>query len=266
MEPISDLQFARFTAVIQDNFGIFLKEDKKEMLQIRLYKLMIKHNVTSYAALYNVLIQDRAHLADLSDAVTISKTSFFRESHHFDFLRHRFDFMLDKNPRIARNGEFRIWSSACSSGEEPYTMAMVLKEMLPVTIQPKVLATDINRDNITKATRGIYSKEIAQENDGYFLSKYFKRMGDGYQISAEMRAMVTFRLFNLMDQFPFKNPFDVIFCRNVMIYFDNNVQQHLIDKFYDALAPGGFLFIGHSESLTGKSHRFQYIEPTIYMK
>lgn len=266
LEAISDLQFEQFARVILDNFGIYLKNDKKEMLQIRLYRLMTKYNVGSYSELLKILTRDQSSLADLADAITISKTNFFREINHFKFIQQNLESIMLKNARIRRNGELRVWSSACSTGEEPYTLAMVLKETLPPELVLKILGTDINRQNIAKAMRGVYSKDIANEVDSYNLGKYFKHCVEGYQVANDLQSVVTFRLFNLMEPFPFKHSFDFIFCRNVMIYFNNAIQQRLIDKFYEVLSPGGLLFIGHSESLTGKNHRFQYIQPTIYMK
>jgi len=145
-------------------------------------------------------------------------------------------------------------------------LAIVLTENLPEEVNVKILATDISSRALTAASRGAYPQRIKDEVDGYYLTRYFERSDEGFKVVGPIRDMVTVRQFNLMDIFPFKNTFDMIFCRNVMIYFDLKVQQMLLDKFYNVTAPGGLLFLGHSESLINKTHRYKYIQPTIYMK
>ncbi|NCC96701.1 MAG: methyltransferase domain-containing protein, partial [Synergistales bacterium] len=170
------------------------------------------------------------------------------------------------NPRILQRAEIRGWSSACSTGEEAYTMAMVLKDSMGDRATPKVLATDVSKGSVAKAMKGEYRKDIRKDVDPLILQRYFTKAGEHYRVNQEIRRFITFRSFNLAEQFPFRDSFDIIFCRNVMIYFSPEMQQSLLNKLYRALTPGGLLFIGHSESLIGKVHRFQYIQPTVYMR
>lgn len=268
MQTFSDIHFERFTTFIHDNFGIFMNEIKKDMLKIRLSKLMTRNGLDSYDEYYRVLTQSKEakYISEFAEEITINKTDFFREKSHFEFLRGKTGFILEKNRRIESNNEIRVWSSACSTGEEAYTIAMVLKECMPQGINIKILATDISNKVLQTAKKGIYPLNIKNEVEGYYLLKYFKKTGMNYEVENSIKEMVTYRSFNLMDAFPFKNSFDIIFCRNVMIYFDTDTQQSLLDKFHNVINPGGFLFIGHSESLTNKRHKFQYVQPTIYIK
>lgn len=262
----SDIHFEKFSRLIQDKLGIHLTMAKKEMLQTRLIKLMTKKEIHSYTEYLALLEWDTESMAEFTDAITINKTDFFREINHFHFLQKSFGLIVQKNPRIMERRELRVWSAGCSTGEEPYTLAMVLSECVPSGVQIKILATDLNRVNLSKASRGVYPAGIRSDVDPVYLQRYFIKDGDNYQVNHELKQLITFRQFNLQHVFPFKGTFDIIFCRNVMIYFDSNVQQRLITKYYNVLTQGGLLFIGHSESLTGKAHRFQYLQPTIYVK
>lgn len=137
---------------------------------------------------------------------------------------------------------------------------------LPDEVQIRILATDVSGRSLATAQRGVYPATIKKDMDPYFLMEYFTHNGEHYQVKPELKELITFRLFNLMEPFPFKNAFDIIFCRNVMIYFDARVQTELVKKFHDYLARGGLFFIGHSESLVNKQYNFKYIQPTVYQK
>ncbi|MDQ2084910.1 protein-glutamate O-methyltransferase CheR [Herbivorax sp. ANBcel31] len=268
MRYLSDGTFLKYRNFIYDKFGINISQDKKEMLQSKLLKLIVKSRCESYEEYFRILTQgyDKESLFEFSNEITVNKTDFFRENNHFEFIKSSEDFIIDKNKRIRRNNEIRVWSAGCSTGEEAYTLSIVLLEHFLQGLNIKILGTDINSNVLKQAIEGVYSSTIKNNIDKYYLLKYFKKCERGWKASETIRRLVTFRLFNLMDDFPFKKSFDLIFCRNVMIYFDSKVQQRLIDKFYDVLVPGGILFIGHSESLTGKKHKFQYLKPTIYIK
>lgn len=268
MRNFNDAQFCKFRSFIYEKFGIILAEEKKQVLENKIHKLMNKYNISSYDTFINLLCSEEtsALFLDFVSQITINKTDFFREMSHFEFIKRNIELIFNKNSRIRKSNEIRVWSSACSSGQEPYTIAMVLKETLPPDIIIKILATDIDSRILFDAQTGVYPLSITSEVELHYLDKYFEKVNNSYMISDEIKSLVTFRLFNLMNPFPFKNTFDIIFCRNVMIYFDFAVQQKLFDKFYEVITPGGVLFIGHSESLTGKNHQFKYIEPTIYMK
>lgn len=264
---MTDIQYEKYRTLIYQNFGIHFPPTKREIVVTKVDKLMRKYNLTSYDEYYQLLTKGNGeYWAEFSDEITVHQTNFFRENNHFEFIRTRLRFILETNPRILENNEIRVWSAGCSTGEEPYTLAMVLREWLPTEVNIRILATDVSGRSVATAQRGVYPATIKKDMDPYFLMEYFHHDGEHYQVKPEIKELITFRLFNLMDPFPFKNTFDIIFCRNVMIYFDAQVQQELVKKFHDYLCRGGLLFIGHSESLINKQFSFKYIQPTIYQK
>ena len=268
LHSFDDKAFEKYKRLIHDNFGIYLNSSKKDTLKTKLNKLMTRTGIYSYDEYYNVLAtdKDKKYIPEFINEITINKTDFFRENNHFDFIRNKLGFILEKNQRILKNREIRVWSAGCSTGEEAYTLAFVLKECLPEEVNIKILATDICNKVLSIAIKGVYPFRIKSEIDSYYLTKYFESSNNNFRVVDSIRDFVTIRQFNLMDVFPFSNTFDMIFCRNVMIYFDSKVQQSLLDKFYNVTASGGLLFLGHSESLINKKHRYQYIQPTVYVK
>lgn len=261
-----------FCEYLYKTMGIYIEDSKKNLLGQKLSKLMIDAGIENAGEYYHFIVSPpiSERQKDLKnkflDTVTVHKTNFFREINHFDFLQKNINDIIADSQSVKTTGELRIWSSACSTGEEAYTLAMLMKEILPANVKPKILATDISPDSIRKALEGVYRFGPEDNITNYYINKYFTKTGDNWVINQEIKNLVTFRLFNLMDQFPFKNPFDIIFCRNVMIYFDKEVQEKLVNNFYSALIPKGFLFIGHSESLIQIKHSFKYFEPTVYKK
>jgi chemotaxis protein methyltransferase CheR len=258
--------FEKFRVLIYENLGIY--QTKAELLQGKLNKLIRKYNLSSFEEYYRILTTgaNQQYWREFVDEITIHKSSFFRENNHFEFIRSQLRMILSNNPRIMKNNEIKVWSAGCATGEEPYTLGMVLKEWLPEEIAIRILATDISSHTLAVAQSGSFSANIKKDMDPYYLVRYFTHAGANYEIVSGIKKNITFRLFNLMDPFPFEDTFDIIFCRNVMIYFDINIQQELVRKFYDYLTPGGLMFIGHSESLLNKQQDFQYIQPTIYLK
>jgi len=267
MAEMSYNQFQKFRKLIYNIMGISIADHKKQMIQSRLKKVMRELDISAYDDLYSRLFDKKDSIcwSSFVHEITTHKTDFFREYGHFDFIEKKIDYILDINKRIELNKEIRVWSAGCSTGEEPYTIAMILKEALPADISIKILATDISDEVVNQAQKGIYSKKEERVKE-YFLRKYFKEEKGSLHIQDNIKKLVTFRTFNLMEPFPFKNKFDIIFCRNVMIYFDTTVQEKLIKKYYDVLSSGGLYFIGHSESLANKQYRFRYVQPTIYSK
>jgi Methylase of chemotaxis methyl-accepting proteins len=265
MITLNDLQFEKFRALIYDHCGI---QPKKEMIEGKLDKLLRRNELDSYEEYYKLLTtgSDPSCWAEFIDEITVHMSSFFRENNHFEFIRSQLRLIFEKNPRIMKNNEMKLWSAGCSTGEEPYTLAMVLKEWLPADMSIKILATDISKKTMATAQRGLYPGAIKKDMDPYYLMQYFNRCEDDYEVKPEVKAFITFRLFNLMEPFPFQDTFDIIFCRNVMIYFNAEVQQKLVQKFHSVLTPGGLLFIGHSESLLNRQTGFQYLQPTVYLK
>ncbi|HEX5580706.1 MAG TPA: CheR family methyltransferase, partial [Gemmatimonadaceae bacterium] len=203
-----------------------------------------------------------AELREMIDALTTNKTSFFREPQHFDFLRAKVLPALEGRP-------LRIWSAGCSSGEEPYTLAMVLRDTLPARDADgsRILATDISARVLARARAATYTPEMLAELPPDLLRRHFApAQGGAHRVADPVRRMVSFARLNLMATWPMRGPFDAILCRNVMIYFDKPTQSRLVARFHDLLAPGGHLFVGHSESLTGLEHGFGYVQPAVYVK
>jgi chemotaxis protein methyltransferase CheR len=262
-------QLKLFSKFLQENYGVNYPKEKADMLQTKLRKLMSRNNITSVDEYYELVSGQNAgdYLIQFLEEITTHTTNFFRENSHFDYIKRNLNNILSNNKRIVGNNEIRAWSVACSTGEEPYTLGMVLNESLPKDINIKILATDISRKSIVTAAKGIYTAESVEKEIGkYYIRKYFSNTNGMYQVESAIRELVTFRIFNLMEPFKFKRGFDIVFCRNVMIYFEPKVQAKLIDKLYDVLAPGGMLFIGHSEGMVYKEHKFKYIQPTVYIK
>lgn len=265
-QAFTEQDFHSYSHFITERFGIRLNVEKAGLLKLRLNKLMQAQGVDSYTTYLNLLKQgDPNVVMPFVEEITVNKTGFFREEHHFSYLTENLPSILRHNQAIVRRREFRAWSSACSTGEEPYTLAMVLSRALPADIALRILATDINNKVLTTAQGGVYPKEAKDDIPPQYQDCLRQARGR-VEVAPEIRSYVTFRHFNLVRPFPFQGRFDLILCRNVMIYFDERTQQELITKFYQALEPGGLLFIGHSETLSNREHRFQYIQPTIYMK
>ena len=261
-----------FCEYLYKNLGIFIEDSKKNLLAQKLSKLMHDAGVQNAGEYYHFVVsppiseRQKAMKDKFIDTVTIHKTNFFRENNHFEFVQRNISSIIDNSPTAKFTNELRIWSSACSTGEEAYTLSMLMKEILPLGMKAKILATDISPDSIRKAMEGRYKFGPEDNITNYYINKYFIKTDKEWQITDDVKSHVTFRLFNLMEHFPFKNPFDIIFCRNVMIYFDRDVQEKLVNNFHGALNNKGFLFIGHSESLIQIKHNFTYYEPTIYLK
>lgn len=264
---LSTEQFQRFSVYVRDAFGIRLTVDKLPQLDIKLAKLLVQYSLESPEAYYRLLMAGSLnHIRSLAEELTVHKTDFFREKHHFDFLTENAALLTKLTRQVSQTGEFKAWSAGCSTGEEAYTMAMVLREALPPTTNLRVLATDISGKVLAQAQRGVYPLSVAQAIPPQYGGSYYHDGSESLNISETIKRIITFRGFNLMKPFPFRGRFDVIFCRNVMIYFDSATQEALVNKFYEALAPGGYLFIGHSESLSNLKTPFRFVKPTIYVR
>lgn len=267
MEALSDAAYRKYSQLINNSLGINLGETRKEILESKLKKLMLKDGISSYENYFNILVnsKNKATRKDFTNEITVNKTDFFRENSHFNFIKQNPQLITEKNHRILKNQEIRAWSAGCSTGEEPYTLAMVLQESFPLQ-DIKILATDINTEVLQKAVKGEYGNHIRNDIEGFYLSKYFKKTDSGLTVSNSIKKKVTFRQFNLINEFPLKKGLDMIFCRNVMIYFDAPMQKKLLDKFYKVLVTGGLLFIGHSEGMANMGLNYTYVQPSVYMK
>ncbi len=269
-EPLSDGLFKKFSTLVFDNTGIFLKPEKKELLNARLGKRLRLCNIDSFARYYDYVQADTsgAELVNLINSVSTNFTSFFREKSHFEYLTSSVLPEFSKSP----SSELKVWSAACSSGEEPYTLSIVLNDYKRQSrnFSFAIQATDISTKVLDIAKAGVYADERIRTMPQDVLKRYFQKgkgNSAGYvKVKRELRDTVDFKRFNLMGDFPWREEFDVIFCRNVMIYFNRETQQELVSKFNHCLKPGGYLFIGHSESLTSIKHPFKQVSTTAYKK
>lgn len=255
--------------------GINLGDQKIQLVRARLSKRLRHCGFTSFRDYYRHVEQDPTgeELCALLDAITTNTTHLFREIRHFNYLRELIIRWLGDPSWRSRHSALRIWSAACSSGEEPYSIAMVAHDVLQHTpnIELKILATDLSTRMLSRAKLGLYDVHRVGTVPPLLKGRYLKpteQDGQTYlQIVPELRQLITFSRFNLMTEtFPFRHGFDIVFCRNVMIYFDRQTQQTLVNKLAHHLVLGGYLMIGHSESLSAVSHSLSYIEPTIYRK
>jgi len=272
---LSQKEFNMLRELIFDKSGISLHDGKMELVRTRLGSRLRELGFSRYHEYYEYVKSDTTEneLVTLLDAISTNLTSFFRENKHFEFLEKEVLPAMIQRKQKEGEAETRFWSAGCSSGEEPYTLAITLMEQLASSAirTIKILATDISTQMLSRGAAGVYSAKQIENIPKSLLRKYFDA-GTGVEAGSfvarpELKSHIQFRRFNLMTaKFPFRRKFDVIFCRNVMIYFDKPTQQTLVNKYYDVLAPGGYLLIGHSESLTGISHRFKYVQPTIYHK
>lgn len=269
---LTDEIFRKISKYVYEICGINLTERKRELVNTRIGKVIREKNLGGFKEYYKYLIEDETGdaVSDLMNAISTNLTSFFREPKHFDFLREvMYPQIIEQAKKDGRH-HFRAWSAGCSTGAEIYTIAMTLFDSIPDISQwdAKLLATDIDTNVLNTGTNGIYHETVIKDIPKHIAKRYLQRSKDGkhYRVKAPLRHLVAFRYLNLIEPFPLTGKFDFIFCRNVMIYFDNPTQQKLIDKFSQFLKHGGCLFIGHSEGLSSIKHDLKYIRPTIYQK
>ena len=270
MKTISEQEFKLFADYIKTNYGIHFKDEKKILIEGRLRNTLVNLNLTSLSEYMSYVTADKTGKAvsELLNRVTTNHTFFMREPAHFQYFR---DIVLPYLTKTVSNRDLRIWSAACSSGEEPYTLAMSIDEFFGPNKEgwdTKILATDISKAVLATARTGIYSQEKMKDLPELWKRKYFKEHDSGsYILSEKIRNEVIFSNINLMDAtYPFRKKMHVIFCRNVMIYFDNETKDRLVKHLYDITEPGGFLFIGHSEGLDREKTHYRYIMPAVYRK
>ncbi|MCO6437418.1 MAG: protein-glutamate O-methyltransferase [Phycisphaerae bacterium] len=274
-EDISKEQYERFRKLIYAESGINLGAEKAQLVRARLGKRLRQLNLSSYGEYYELVRSDKtgAELCNLLDAISTNTTHLFREKRHFDLLHELISRWWKSGMKRRSTDNFRIWSAGCSSGEEPHSIAMTIADALEGNRRAdvRILATDISTRMLKTAREAAYETHRLGTVPPAYCSNYFEKIHDGQGAKARLiqplRDLITFGRFNLMaPTFPFKHGFDVIFCRNVMIYFDRPTQQGLVNRFAMHLRPGGHLFIGHSESLNGIEHPLAYVEPTVYRK
>lgn len=267
---ITDKEFNQLAAYIKKYYGINLKEEKRALVTGRLYNVLVQNNIKDFSEYFEHVLSDKTGetAATLVNRITTNYTYFMREADHFHYFR---DTVLPYLIKTEKSGDIRIWSAGCSSGEEPYTLAMIMDEYFrgyKAGWDTKILATDISDKVLEKAGKGIYDNESIATLPSQWRLSYFKQINDkSSAIVDKIRNEVIYRKFNLVGgTFPFKRKFHVVFCRNVMIYFDLKTKEELIERFYNTLEYGGYLFIGHSESINREKTRFKYVMPAVYRK
>lgn len=273
---LTDRDFERFSRLVYEHCGIKLPPHKRSMLESRLRKRLRAHNLQTfeeYAEMVFSLQAGHDEMVKLIDVVTTNKTDFFREPVHFDYLvEHALPFLVNRfNSGVKQ--PLKVWSAGCSTGKEPYTLAMILKEyqsLLP-EFRFEILGTDICTDVLDKAVKGIYDAVKAEPIPTALKKKYLLKAKDPalrqVRVVPELRSLVRFRRLNFMDaDFGFREPFDVIFCRNVIIYFDRPTQERLLTKLVDSLASGRYIFLGHSETLLGLNLPLTQMAPSVYRR
>jgi chemotaxis protein methyltransferase CheR len=267
-ENLDDATFEQFAGLIYNRAGIRLGPHKRALVCSRLGKRMRCLGVEDYQRYFEIVQQDRteSELVCLLDAISTNVTNFYREGRHFEVLSELIAYWQGQG-----QNRFRLWSAAASTGEEPYTMAMVLSETLADLSETKVLATDLSTQVLERARKGVYEPRQVEKVPVQLRGKYFFKSGRGedceYQVGDRLKGLITFARLNLSEPpFPMHGPLDVIFCRNVMIYFDNPVRKRLLNELYRLLRPGGYLMVGHAESLSGMLSSFKSVAPSIYIK
>ena len=267
---MTDLEFRRISMYLKDRYGIDMTH-KKEIMDGRLSNMIRIRGFDNYDAYMNTLMQDPSGEMEkeLVNLLSTNHTYFMREFEHFEYMKKVVLPYLRKREENIQ--DLRIWCGAASSGEEPYTLAMLLVDFFGLEHDKwdtTVLATDISTEVLQTAVRGVYKKEQIAELPDNWKRRFFRSVGEGkyFAITDELKNEVLYRQFNLVDDFPFRKKLHVIFLRNVMIYFDRPTKQNLIKKLYDVLEPGGYLFVGRTETIEKGNVPFELVEPSIFRK
>lgn len=268
-------EYELFRKLVYTNSGINLGGEKMQLLRARLGKRLRQGGFSSFRSYYEHVVKDQSgnELSTLLDAISTNTTHLFREEGHFEFLKTVVKQWAEDAKWRAANTALRIWSAGCSSGEEPYSIAMVAHDTLKAhpRIQLKILATDLSVQMLQRAKLGRFEPHRVGTVPSALGKRYLRtaqsEKGAVLEVVPELRKLIAFARFNLMTPtFPFRFGFHLIFCRNVMIYFDRATQEALVGRYVKHLGPGGYLLIGHSESLSSIEHGLTYVEPTIYRK
>lgn len=267
---MTEKEFIRIQTFLKGRYGIDMTK-KKIIVEGRLENYVRMHGWSDYTAYMDAVESDISGELEkkLVDLLTTNHTYFMRESEHFDIFRKEVLPWLKEKEKNSR--DLHIWCGASSSGEEPYTLAMVIKDFFGFEHNKwdtQILATDVSTEILEKAIEGVYGEEQIEPIPEHWKRRYFRKISgtDNYMVTDELKKEVLFRKFNLMDPFPFKRKLHVIFLRNVMIYFDEATKQKLLKKIYDVLEPGGYLFLGQTESLDRGVIPFKLVQPSVFRK
>lgn len=265
---LTDAEFEQFRKLIYEESGIHFSATNRSILESRIKEQLRANNLEHVQDYFIKVSKNKDELKEFLDSITTNLTRFFRNQAHFDALE---KYVIPEIIKIKHNSgdtKIKIWSAGCSTGEEPYTIAMLMKEVLVPPWKAEIIASDISLKSLMVGKEGFYQDaKIAGIPDNY-LKKYFDRVEGGYRIHDDIKAMIRFDYHNLKNDSGLRG-LDVVFCRNVLIYFDEAAQKATVERFWEAMAPKSFLFIGHSESLFGMNTRFEFLKTewsTLYRK
>ncbi len=265
---LSDEYFEKFRSVIYNESGIHFSDSNRSILESRLKERLKTSSLDTLSAYYDLILSDREEMKVLLDSVTTNLTRFFRNTAHIQTFEYYVIPELINFKEDKADKKIRVWSAGCSTGEEPYTLAMVLKEVLPPAYSFEIIGSDISLKSLLIGKEGFYSDSRMSGISDKYLNKYFQKKGNGYQVTDEVKNTVRFDYHNLKNDSGLRN-LDIVFCRNVLIYFDEAAQKAAVGRFYDAMSSHSLLFIGHSESLFGMNTRFEFVKTewgTLYKK
>ena len=258
-EFLNDVDFEKYRSLIYKESGITFSDTNRTILESRLRERVKLASVATVGEYYNIIQKNEEELKVLLDAVTTNLTRFFRNTAHFDTLTKYVIPDLLKFKATRSDKEIRLWSAGCSTGEEPYTLAMILKDVLPIGITCKIVASDISLKSLMIGKEGFYPETRIQGISPEYLARFFEKKGNGYQVKNEIKDLIRFDYHNMKHDSGLRN-LDIVFCRNVLIYFDEAAQKDAVDRFWNAMNAHSFLFIGHSESLFGMDTKFEFLK------
>lgn len=260
LEVLNDSDYELFRKLIYDESGITFSATNRSILDSRIKELLRTKNIATPQEYYSLVTKNTEEMKEMLDSVTTNLTRFFRNQPHFDaFINYVIPQIIEYKKAHGVDRTIRIWSAGCSTGEEPYTIAMIMKEICPPGWDFKITASDISLKSLMTAQKGFYGDTKVDGVSPEYLQKYFTKMDGGYQIKKELMDKIKFDYHNLKNDSGARN-LDVVFCRNVLIYFDEPAQLAVINRFWNSMAPHSYLFIGHSESLFGMNTNFEFLK------
>ena len=259
MDLLTDAQFDMFRKTIYDESGITFSASNRSILDSRLKERLREKQLEKVEDYYSLILSDKEEMKAFLDSVTTNLTRFFRNQPHFDAFTH---YVIPKVLELKKQQggrTIKVWSAGCSTGEEPYTIAMILKSILPAGINFEITASDISLKSLMVGKQGYYPEARIVGIPPDYLTRFFTKIDGGYQVKEELKSTINFDYHNLKNDSGQRN-LDVVFCRNVLIYFDEAMQTAAVNRFWDSMAPKSFLFIGHSESLFGMDTKFEFLK------
>lgn len=260
IEVLNDADYEKFRKVIYDESGITFSATNRSILDSRIKELLRQKNLATPAEYLSLVLKNPDEMKHMLDSVTTNLTRFFRNQPHFDALiNHVVPAVLEQKRKSGFDRTIKIWSAGCSTGEEPYTIAMIMKEILPMGFNFQITASDISLKSLMVGQQGFYANNKVDGIPQNYLDKYFTKVEGGYQVKKEIQDTIRFDYHNLKNDSGARN-LDIVFCRNVLIYFDEPAQLAVINRFWDAMASQSYLFIGHSESLFGMNTQFEFLK------